>query len=114
MSVKGMNVRFLTTGSVTAFALGLAGCGGGGGNHAPPTTYEFVTPAVNFVRSYAQTITDDRNDTINESYQETVTSVNSDGSYVLLQEDTTGNSIVVDGTNYAVPTETIQVNNQSQ
>jgi hypothetical protein len=43
-----------------------------------------------------------------------VTSVNTDGSYVLLQEDTTGGPIVVDGTTYSIPTETIQVNNQSQ
>ena len=45
---------------------------------------------------------------------ETVTSVNSDGSYVYTSQDPTGNSVVVDGTTYAIPTETINSNNNNQ
>jgi hypothetical protein len=97
----------------TAVTVGLAGCLPDG-NEAPPTTYEYVAPPVGFARNYRQTIIDNEGNTINETFSETVTTVNSDGSYVVLQEDTTGSSPVVDGTTYTIPTETIEFNNESQ
>jgi hypothetical protein len=93
--------------------MALAGCLSDG-DSAPPSTYEFVAPTVGFERNYQEAIVDNENNTIDESFSENVTAVNSDGSYVVLQEDTTGSTPVVDGTTYSIPTETIQVNNESQ
>jgi hypothetical protein len=100
-------------GTMAAVTLVLAGCLKDG-NEAPPSTYHFIAPSVGFERNYQQAIVDNENNTINETYSINVTTVNSDGSYVLLQEDTTGSSPVVDGTTYTIPTETIEVNNESQ
>ena len=36
-----------------------------------------------------------------------MTAVNADGSYTVVQQDPSNNSVVVDGTTYAVPTQTI-------
>lgn len=103
-------VRFSVS---AAGLLSLAACLPDGKNTAP-TTYNFVAPPVGFARNYQQSIIDNEDNTINETFSQTVTTVNSDGSYVVLQEDTTGSSPVVDGTTYTIPTETIEVNNASQ
>jgi hypothetical protein len=103
-------VRF---GIAAAVTLGVAGCLPDGRNSAP-TTYDFIAPTVGFERHYQQSIIDNADNTIDETFTQTVTTVNSDGSYVVLQEDTTGSSPVVNGTTYTIPTETIEVNNQSQ
>jgi hypothetical protein len=92
----------------------VSGCGGGGSGAMAPTTYDFIAPQVNSQRNYSQTIVDNSNNTIDETISETVTAVNSDGSYVVLSEDPSHNSIVVNGTTYSVPTETINVNNFGQ
>jgi hypothetical protein len=98
-------------GASAAMAALVTACGGG--DSAPPTTYEFVAPQTGFQRVYAETLIDNSNNTINESYSQTVTDVNADGSYVLLEEPISA-PIVVDGTTYSIPIETINVNNQSQ
>jgi hypothetical protein len=103
-------VRFSVMAAVT---VGLAGCLHDGMDTAP-TTYNFVAPAFGFERDYQQSIVDNEGNTIDETFSQTVTAVNSDGSYVLLQEDTSGSSPIVDGTLYTIPTETIQVNTESQ
>jgi hypothetical protein len=89
-----------------------AGCGGGSGGISPSSTggsgtaYDFVAPALNSMRSYSETIVDNSNNTINIGFSDEVTAANSDGTYVDLQVSTTGNSTVVDGTNYATQTQT--------
>jgi hypothetical protein len=102
----------VTAGAATAAALLLTACGGGGGS-PPPTTYEFVEPQLNSVRNYAEAYVDNFDATINESFSQTVTDVNADGSYVLLQNPTSAVT-VVDGTTYSIPTETIDVDTQSE
>ena len=92
----------------------LTGCGGGGGGTAAPTSYQYVAPQVNSQRDYSQVLVDNDNNTINETITETVTTVNSDGSYVYTSADPTQNSVVVNGTTYTVPTETVNVNNNGQ
>jgi hypothetical protein len=104
-------MRLLNIGAASAMTVLLAACGGD--DSAPATTYNFVAPQVNFQRTYAQTIIDNSNNTINESFTQTVTDVNADGSYVLLEEPISA-AVVVDGTTYSIPTETINVNDQSQ
>ncbi len=95
----------------------LAGCGGGGGSSKPSAaasitnTYNFVTPALNSQRTYAKTIVDNSNNTINESVVDTISTVNVDGSFTIHTEDPNHNSITVNGTVYSVPTETTTVNN---
>jgi hypothetical protein len=98
--------------AAAATAMLVTACNGGD-NSVAPTTYNYVAPPVNFQRVYAETIIDNSNNTINESYSQSVTDVNSDGSYVLLQ-DPNSETVVVDGTTYSIPTETIDVNNESQ
>jgi outer membrane lipoprotein-sorting protein len=106
MKVSGFACLALLTALVT-------GCGGD--SSAPtPTTYHFVAPQVNSQRNYTQTIVDNSNNTINESITETVTVVNSDGSYVFHSEDPTHDSVVVNGTTYSIPTENTDVNNSGQ
>jgi hypothetical protein len=104
-------MKLCSFGAAAAIGVLVSACGGG--DNAPPTTYSFVTPQLDFQRSYAETVIDNSNNTINESYSQTVTDVNSDGSYVLL-EDPISAAVVVNGTTYSIPTETIDVSNQSQ
>ena len=93
----------------------LAACGGGTGNDGElSAAYAFSSPALNSVRTYSQTITDNSNNTINLGYTETATAVNADGSYVVLQEDPNHESVIVNGTTYGVTTETVSVNNSGQ
>jgi hypothetical protein len=90
-----------------------AGCGGGDGGESAPsptgggsgTAYDFVPPKLNSMRSYSETIVDNSNNTIDIGYSDETTAVNSDGSYSVLSESSTGKSTVVNGTNYAMPTE---------
>jgi hypothetical protein len=105
-------MKYSKLGAATALTALATACGGGG-NDSPQTTYNYVAPQVNFQRNYSETLIDNSDNTINESFAQTVTDVNSDGSYVLLQ-DPSSTSVVVDGTTYSIATETIDVNNQSQ
>ena len=99
-----------------ALAAGLAGCGGGsdGNGSSDATLYGFATPVLNSVRAYSETIVDDQNNGIDLSFTETVTAVNPDGSYTIAQVDPNNQSVVVDGTTYAIQTETINLNNNGQ
>jgi hypothetical protein len=45
-----------------------------------PTNYDFVTPTANAQKNYQETIVDNLGNTIVETYSQTVTTVNSDGS----------------------------------
>ncbi len=92
---------------LAAQAAVLSGCGGDGGND-PGTgqAYAFVPPVVDSMRTYGETIVDNANNTIVIGYLKTVTAVAADGTITEMQQSTTGDSSVVDGTNYAPLTET--------
>jgi hypothetical protein len=99
----------------------LAGCGGGGGggggaagSSAAATSYAFVTPALGAQQVYAQTVIDNSSNTILETVRDTVTAVHADGSFDYVQDDPTGNSVTVNGTLYAITTETLTVSNAGE
>jgi hypothetical protein len=84
------------------------GCGGGGGSvetTGAGTAYSFVPPVAGVIRVLAETIVDNSNNTIDIGYSDSVSSVNSDGTYAALVQSTTGDSSIVNGTNYAVVTQ---------
>jgi len=93
----------------------LAGCGGGGGDgnsgSTPINGYAFVTPTIGARQIYAQTTVDNSSNTISQVVRHYVTGVNPDGSYVFVQDDPTGNSVMSNGTRYTIPSETISVSN---
>ena len=74
---------------MAAFLAAAAGCGGGRGSGAASTgsgqSYDFVAPALNSVRAYGETVTDNSNNTIDENFTITVTTVNSVKREVVLQ-----------------------------
>jgi hypothetical protein len=93
------------------------GCGGGSGSGSSSgsgQSYVFVPPAINSVRSYTETVVDNSNNTIDESFTVTGTALNSDGTYVELSEDPSHNTFIVNGTNYSIPTETETFNDSGQ
>jgi len=93
----------------------LTACGGGGsGVVASTKSYSFVPPQAGSQRTYNQTIIDNSNNTINETIRHTTNTVNSDGSYVVLQDDPSSNSYIVNGTNYSIVTETFTQNKFGQ
>jgi len=96
-----------------ALAVSLAGCRGemSSGNGA---LYHFATPALHSQRLYAETITDSQHSVILLSYTETVTAVNSDGSYTLVQVTPSNQPLVVEGTSYFIRNETLSVNSSGQ
>lgn len=95
--------------------LSLTGCGGGsGGPSGASTSYGFVTPKVNSTRAYSETVTDDADNIIDIGFSDTVTAVNPDGTYVVLSEDPSHQSVIVDGTDYSIVTETAQFNSSGQ
>ncbi len=104
MQVKGF--------AVVAAAAFLSGCGGSSGNDG--VLYAFVPPTLNSLRVYSETIVDNENNTIDLSYTDSVTAINSNGTYSVLQEDPNHVSLVVNGTDYFIQTQTITVNNSGQ
>ena len=79
------------------------------------TSYSFVTPVVNATRAYSETITDNANNIIDVGFSDTgPTAVNPDGTYVVLSEDPSHQTVIVDGTDYSIVTETQQFNSSGQ
>jgi hypothetical protein len=105
-------VKLLKLVYVALLTTALSGCGDSSGMNAAESqkSYDFVTPTLNVQRLYIQTITDNSNNTINESVSDTVTAVNPDGSYVVMRDDPNHDSVTVDGTTYAITPETINAN----
>jgi hypothetical protein len=97
-------------------AAGLGACGGGGSHNSigSGTSYAYVPPVLNSSRAYAETVVDNSNNTINIGFSQAVQAANADGSIGEMQQSTTGSSAIVNGTNYAVPTETQIFNAQGQ
>lgn len=91
----------------------LSGCGGGDSGDGSGS-FAYAAPVLNSQRLYAETVTDNENNTISLSYTETVTAVNADGSSSVVQEDSTPGAIIVDGTNYAIQTQSISLNSSGQ
>ncbi len=96
--------------------LALTACGGGGmGNSSGSgTPYAFVTPVLNSTRVYAESIVDNANNTIDVGFSQTVNAVNADGSVTELEQSTTAVTAVVNGTNYAIPTQSQNFNANGQ
>ena len=102
--------------------LAFAGCGGGGsggssGMDTSPgsgTAYVYVTPVLNSTRVYAETIVDNSNNTIDVGFSQSVNAMNADGSVGETEASTTGVPAVVNGTNYAIPTEAQTYNSVGQ
>lgn len=94
----------------------VGGCGGGGSHDSAGsgTSYAYIAPVLNSTRVYAEAIVDNSNNTINVGFSQTVQAVNGDGSVVEMEQSTTGPSAIVNGTNYAIPTETQTYNAQGQ
>lgn len=78
------------------------------------SAFNFSAPAINTTHTYAKTIIDNLNSTINQSLVDTITSVNQDGSFVVNRQDPAHNSIMVNGTTYSIQTANISVNNSGQ
>jgi hypothetical protein len=101
--------------SATILLLPLAGCGGGSASTpGSGTSYSFVTPSPNSTRVYSETITDNSGNAIHVGFTDAVTSVNPNGSYVVLSEDPSHDTVIVNGTNYSIVTETADFNNSGQ
>jgi hypothetical protein len=98
-----------------AAVLALAGCGSGGeSSSGSGMTYNFVPPVLNTMRNYTETIVDNSNNVINVGFDDTATVVNPDGSYAVLTEDPTHSSVIVNGTNYSIVTQTGEFDSSGQ
>ncbi len=100
--MKKIPKRYLIGAAAAPFIF--AACGGSGSSSSAPSTanYNFVIPQLNSQRVYAETIVDDSSNTINLSFTETVTAVNDNGTYQVLRQDPSNNSITINGTNYSI------------
>jgi len=87
---------------LTGLALGaaalLAGCGGGGGGDAAApapaaASYAFAAPKQGAHLVYAETLLDNRNNTIHRSSTDDVTAVNADGGFAMHEEDPSHNRV---------------------
>ena len=94
-------------------AWGLCACGGGGTNPGSGMPYTYVEPVMNQTRTYSEVVIDNSNNTINLGFSDTTTAVSSGGASQLSQS-TTGDSSIVNGTNYAVLTENQNFNGSGQ
>jgi hypothetical protein len=91
-------------------AAAVNGCGGGAGGAGSEmsgtgTSYAFVPPPLGLFRVLTETIVDNFNTTITIGESDTTTAVDSNGGYTALVQSTTGDTDIINGTNYALPTE---------
>jgi hypothetical protein len=95
--------------------LAVAGCGGGSSSSTSGSgaTYAFGVPTVGATATEAVTIVDNSGNTINLTETSTILSVNADGSFTSLTEYPGGDA-VVNGTNYANPPTTHDINSSDQ
>jgi hypothetical protein len=111
-----MNSRRAIKACIAALPLTLAGCGGSSSDTSAGVgpEYPFTPPPLNSTRFYDETVVDNSNNTINLHFAVTVTAVNADGSYAILMTDPSQSTVIVDGTNYSIITETDSLNNSGQ
>ncbi len=104
-------MRVKTGSSLIAAVLVCASCGDGSGlgsstvSPGRGTPYPFKAPPMGTVRTYGVTIIDNAGNTIQVGYSDTTVSVSASGEYTAAVTSTTGSSTIVDGTNYAVMTQ---------
>jgi hypothetical protein len=97
---------------VALLAALLTACGGAS---TSAITYGFVAPLAGSQRIYSQTIIDDLSHTIIETIRDYTTTVNSDGSYIVLQDDNSTNfSVTWGATTYSIPSRTITLSKSGQ
>lgn len=76
-------------------------------NASPVTWYIFATPPVNSQRIYTKTTLDNSSNTITQTVREIVTAVNADMSFDAVRDDPTRAAVIVAGTDYSIPTESL-------
>lgn len=108
-----MNPRMRTPILIVSLVLGGGGGDGAGNTPGSGTTYNFTPPTLNSTRTYAETITDNSNNTINVTFTDITTTINADGTYVVLYTPSEPTA-VVNGTNYGGPPETETLNASGQ
>jgi len=77
-------------------------------------SYAWVAPPLNRTLSFTLRTIDNSSNTIDQRYTETVTSVNADGSFTQLQQGQGNQTAIVNGTNYSVLTETIDLDDSGR
>ena len=92
-----MRLAFVT---LTAMSL-LTACGGGG-SAATSVAYTFIAPKVGGHLVYAENLVDNLNNTVSRTIVDDVTSMNSDGSFGVHEEDPSHNRIVSGATDQTV------------
>ncbi len=108
-------MKFSCVALLTAVVTSCGGGGSTGGGSTSVTAYNYVAPPVNSTRIYNKTIIDNSANTINIAISDTTTTVNPDGSSVVLVDNPNNNTVTVNGTTYVVPhTETDNVNKSGQ
>jgi hypothetical protein len=77
----------------------LTGCGGGSGSFGSgdPATYTFITPKVGTQSVFSNTLINNSNNAATRTVIESVTEVNSDGSFVVSRYDPSGNNTLSNG-----------------
>lgn len=81
-----------------ALALACLSACGGGSNSVPSAsstvTYKFITPINGSQSTFAETLVDNLNNSVNRNLLEKVTAVNSDGTFTTVEEDPSNDSII--------------------
>jgi len=97
----------------------VSGCGGSSqsqdsqaGGSGP--SYAWIPPTVGATATYLETTIDNSNNRIQQTFTETVTGVNPDGSFTEQQQGEGNQSAIVDGTNFSVLTETIELDDSGR
>ncbi len=94
-----------------------AGCGGGGSGGTTTgsgSAYSFAPPTAGASGTSAISIVDNSNNTIDLTQTTTVLSVNPDGSFTSLSQESSTGAVVVNGTNYLMPPTTHTINSSDQ
>ena len=109
-----MDLRTIALAAMTGTVLNGCGADGNGANPGSGMPYNYVAPAQNSTRAYSETVIDNAGNTINIGFTETITAVGAGGSFSQLSQSSTGNSSIVNGTNYALLTEDQNFNDLGQ
>ena len=120
-----MNIKKIA--AVAALGSLVAACGGNGdggsaagaapsgsSGSSSSTSFTAATPAVGTTDVYAMATVDDSDNTINGTYTQRVTRINTDGSYALTQVDPGNDSVVVNGVSYRFDPTTLTFDGQGR